>query len=265
MKHLFTLFIFLLFTCLSIAQDFEVAPVVLNFNANPGEIQQTTVTIRNHANIKQAYTFNLGDFEIDSTGRKNRMNAGESERSCANWITVSPSFIELNPNEEREVTVIMTVPKDGSSSKWGMIYVQAATEQDKNPIDKQLATGIKVVPRIVVLVNQSPTINNNYKGTISNLVETTTPSDTARTFNVQVENIGDKIIEAKVQLALANLETAQEQKFKSTMQRLYPGEKRIFTLSLPKNISGSGEHALAAILDYGHGTNLEGTQIIINL
>ncbi|MDG1915677.1 MAG: hypothetical protein P8I55_13940 [Crocinitomix sp.] len=265
MKHIFTLFTSLLLTGFLQAQDFEVAPVVLNFNANPGEIQQTVVTIRNHANIKQAYTFNLGDFEIDSTGRKMRMPAGESRRSCANWITVSPSFVELNPNEEREITVIMTVPKDGTSSKWGMIYVQAATEQDEDPIDKQLATGVKVVPRIVILVNQSPTTNSNYKGTISNLVETTTPADTARTFNVEIVNTGDKIIEAKVQLALANLETAQEQKFKSTMQRLYPGEKRIFTLSLPKNISGSGEHALAAILDYGHGTNLEGTQIIIEL
>ncbi|MFT5820424.1 MAG: hypothetical protein ACI8ZM_001666 [Crocinitomix sp.] len=265
MKHLFTLFIFLLLAGFSKAQDFEVAPVVLNFNANPGEIQQTIVTIRNHANIKQAYTFNLGDFEIDSVGRKKRMPAGESERSCANWITVSPSFVELNPNEELQVTVIMTVPKNGTSSKWGMIYVQAAAEQDENPIDKQLATGIKVVPRIVILVNQSPAINCNYKGTISNLVEITAASDTARTFKVEVENIGDKIIEAKVQLALANLETAQEQKFKSTMQRLYPGEKRFFTLSLPKNINGSGEHALAAILDYGHGTNLEGAQIIIHL
>lgn len=263
MRHFLAL-LFILSLGLTHAQDFEVAPVVLNFSANPGEIQQAKVTIRNHANIKQAYTFNFGDFEIDDQGKKKRMPAGTSPRSCANWITVSPSFIELNPNEEREVTVIMTVPKDGTSSRWGMIYVQATDEQSENPVDKQLSTGINIVPRIVILVNQSPTINKNYKAEIANLVETTSDKDSLRTFNVTVTNTGDKIVEANVGLVLANLETAAEQKFPTIMQRVYPGEKRTFTLTLPENL-GTGKHALAAILDYGHGTNLEGTQLLIDL
>lgn len=263
MKHLVLFFTFLSGSIL-FAQDFEVAPVVLNYNANPGEIQQATVTIRNHANVRQGFTFNMGDFEVGADGKKTRIPAGESDRSCANWVTINPSYVELNPNEERQVTVIMTVPDNGTSSKWGMIYVQAATEQDEDPMDKQLATGIKVVPRIVVLVNQSPTINENYQGVINNLVEVTTPEDSTRMFKVYVENTGDKIIEANVHLALANLQTAQETKFERTMQRVYPGERREFILSLPKG-AGTGEHALAAILDYGHGTNLEGTQIMIDL
>ncbi len=264
MKHLLFLISLSLSISFSIAQDFEVAPVVLNYNANPGEIQQATVTIRNHANIKQGFTFNMGDFEIEADGKKTRLPAGESDRSCSDWVTINPSYVELNPNEERQITVIMTVPESGTSSKWSMIYVQTATEQNEDPVDKQMATGIKVVPRIVILVNQSPTINSNYKATINNLVEVTTPEDTAKTFKVMVENTGDKIIEANVQLALANLETATEQKFEKTMQRIYPGEKREFILSLPNNL-GTGQHALAAILDYGHGTNLEGAQIIIDL
>jgi len=257
-------FIFLFGITFMNAQDFEVAPVVLNYSTNPGEIQQSTVTIRNHANIKQAFTFNLGDFEMDVDGRKKRMPAGSSNRSCANWITVNPSFIELNPNEERQITVIMTVPKGENASKWGMIYVQAASEQNENPIDKELATGIKITPRIVILVNQSPKTNDKFKATIGNLVEKTEESDSIRSFAITVENIGDKIIEARVQLALANLETAKEQKFPSKMERVYPGEKRTFTLELP-SVIGTGKHALAAILDYGHGTNLEGTQILIDL
>ena len=249
-----------------IAQDFEVSPVVLNFDANPGQIQQAKITIRNHANIKQAYTFNLGDFEIDNAGKKKRIPAGESARSCADWITISPTLVELNPNEEREVNVIMTVPEGKSSSKWSMIYVQASQEQNENPVDKELATGIKVVPRIVVLVNQSPKVNTNYSAKISNLVEISTEEDSVRTYKVSVENTGDKIIEANVQLALANLKTAVEQKFPKEMQRVYPGEKRTFELTLPSDQKFEpGQYALAAILDYGHGTNLEGTQILIEL
>lgn len=264
MKLIFCLLFILPLVSLN-AQDFEVSPVVLNFNANPGEIQQSKVTIRNHANIKQAYTFNLGDFEIDNSGKKKRIPAGESARSCADWITISPTFVELNPNEEREINVIMTVPEGKSASKWSMIYVQASQEQNENPVDKELATGIKVVPRIVVLVNQSPKINTNYSAKISNLVDISTKEDSLHTYKVTVENTGDKIIEANVQLALANLKTATEQKFSKEMQRVYPGEKRTFELSLPAIEFTAGQYALAAILDYGHGTNLEGTQILIEL
>ena len=246
------------------AQDFEVAPVVLNYNANPGEIQQSTVTIRNHANIKQAFTFIVGDFEVDENGQKKRMPAGTSSRSCADWITINPSLLELNPNEERQINVIITVPKDGFASKWAMIYAQAATEQKENPVDKELGTGIRLTPRIVILVTQSPKVNNNYKAGIKNLKEITTIKDSLRTFEMLVENNGDKIIEAKVNLAIGNMLTGKEEKFPGTMRKIYPGEKRKYLLTIPDSIA-PGEYALLALLNYGHGTNLEGDQIIISI
>lgn len=255
---------FILLTGMIVAQDFEVAPVIVNFDANPGEIQKAEVTIRNHANIRQSYTLTLGDFIIDENGEKKRIPAGQSDKSCANWTTITPSFIQLNPNEEKSVSVLMTVPKDGYSTRWCLLYVQTAEEQTENPVDKQLQTGIKVKPRIAVLINQSPKTNTNFKGKIYDLKDITTPEDSTYMYQVTVENTGDKILEAKVQLYLANLSTATEKKFPVKMQRVYPGEKRVFILPLPKD-AGTGKHALAAILDYGHGSKLEGTQIMIDL
>lgn len=258
------LFIFLFGINFINAQDFEVAPVVINFSANPIEIQQKSVTIRNHANIKQTFTFAVGDFEIDEDGKKRRMPAGTSSRSCSDWITVNPSLLNLNPNEERQVNVIMTVPKDGFSSKWAMIYVQVSKEQTANPVDKKLATGVKLTPRIVILVNQSPKINQKYQGIIKNLKEITLVNDSLRSFEMLVENIGDKIMEANVHLALGNLTTAVETKFPPIMKKIYPGEKRKFILTIPNNTE-KGEYALGALLNYGHGSNLEGDQIIIEI
>lgn len=264
MKNLFTtLFICLNFFLIN-AQDFEVAPVIMNFDANPGQIQKKVMTIRNHANIKQAFTFNFGDYEVNEEGKKIRQAAGTSKRSCASWITVTPNLLELNPNEERTVTVLMTVPKDGFATKWGMIYVQASSEQTGSEIDKQLATGIKVTPRIAVLISQSPKTNKNYKAKIYNLKEVTTKKDSLKTFHVVVENIGDKIIEGNVQLLLADMSTAIETKYKPKKNRVFPGEKRTFTLTLPNGIS-SGKYVLAAILNYGHGTALEGTQLLVEI
>ncbi|MCT4580955.1 MAG: hypothetical protein N4A35_06015 [Flavobacteriales bacterium] len=264
MKNLIILSLFLFNIHIIKAQDFEVAPVVMNFEANPGQIQKKQMTIRNHANIKQSFTFNFGDYEIDESGKKVRKAAGTSKRSCASWITVTPNLLELNPNEERTVTVLMTVPKDGYATKWGMIYVQASTEQSGNDVDKQLATGIRVTPRIAVLVSQSPKTNQNYKGKIYNLKEVTSQKDSVKTFHVVVENIGDKIFEGSVQLLLADMTTAQETKYKPKKNRVFPGEKRTFELTLPNNIT-PGKYVLAAILNYGHGKALEGTQLLVEI
>ncbi len=246
------------------AQDFEVAPVVINFDANPGEIQKSMITIRNHSNIKQTYTLTMGDFIVQPDGTKKRIAAGQSDRSCAQWLSLSPSFVELNPNEKKEITVLMTVPSDGFTTRWCYVYIQTSQEQTENPVDKQLATGIKITPRIAVLINQSPKSNKDYKGIIYDLKDVSEKSDSVYTYNVVVENTGDKVLEANVQLYLANLETAKEQKFAKKMERVYPGEKRTFTLTLPKNLE-KGSYALAAILDYGHSTSLEGAQIMIDL
>ena len=196
-------FLFILLSFGIFGQDFEVAPVVINFDANPGEIQKADVTIRNHSNIKESYTITLGDFIIDENGAKKRMPAGQSSKSCANWTTITPSFIQLNPNEEKTVSVIMTVPKDGNDTRWCLLYVQTTEEQTENPVDKQLQTGIKVKPRIAVLVNQSPKSNTNYSGKIYDLKDITTDEDSTNIYEVTVENTGDKILEAKVQLYLS--------------------------------------------------------------
>jgi len=80
------------------AQDFEVAPVKLNFAVEPGEIGSKTVTVRNHSNKSQAFVLTLGDVLRDSLGRNKKFPAGTTKRSCAEWITINPSFFELNPN-----------------------------------------------------------------------------------------------------------------------------------------------------------------------
>lgn len=92
-----------------VAQDFEVAPVRLNFAVEPGGIGTKTVTVRNHGNKKQAFILTMGDVMKDSLGQRKTLPAGTAKRSCANWITINPSLLELNPNEAGDVEVVMRV------------------------------------------------------------------------------------------------------------------------------------------------------------
>lgn len=257
--------LFLLFLNNSVfAQDFEVSPVLMSFNADPGEIQKQSLTITNHTGKPQKYVLKLGDYITDREGTKKNVALGTHKRSCADWITISPSIIELNPNQSTAVDIILTVPKDGFTTRWCMIGVQAIEEQSAAEADRSLSSGVMIVPRIVVLIKQSPRSNRNYKATISDLREVTQPGDSFRSFEAVITNIGDNIIDATISLDLADMQTAKEEKLATDKVTVYPETNRIVRLKVTKTIA-KGKYALAAILDYGHRQPLEGTQMLLEV
>ncbi len=246
------------------AQDFEVAPITLNFAVEPGEMESQIITVRNHGNKPESFVLALGDTKKNSRGKSIKVAPGTTARSCADWITLNPSFFELAPSEAKEIEVLMQVPPSGESSRWGVIYVKIAREQSALEVDKIVAAGITVSPRIVVNVYQSPASNAKYFAKISKLVEVSNPQDSLRVFNVEIENTGDKRIDCKLYLVASNLETASESKTSPVRITMLPEEIRVVELKLPANLS-PGPYSLAAILDYGHRTNLEAVQLQINI
>lgn len=251
------------FVC-GFSQDFEVAPVLVAFDANPGENQMQTLTLRNHSNEKQAFVLNLADFTVNEEGAKISSAAGSTDRSLMDWIAINPSLLELNPNEAASINLVMTVPRTGFSTRWGMIQVEVAKEQVAADADKQLAAGVLVVPRIVVLVKQSPRSNQNFEGNVSGLREVENPNSEFRSFEAVLTNTGDKILDARAFIALANLQTAEEKQFNPMSVSIYPEQKRKLTLTLPEHLE-PGQYALAFLLDYGHRSAIEGAQILLNV
>ncbi|MBI4930289.1 MAG: hypothetical protein HY841_05970 [Bacteroidetes bacterium] len=242
------------------AQDFEVAPVKMLYDCEPGQIQTKTLYIRNHANQKQQFNVVAVDLPADSLGKKKT----SENKSCKDWITLNPSFFDLNPNEQKEVKVVMQVPPGHSETRWCMVFVSATEEQTALSADKQMKGSVKVKPRIGVKVIQSPKSNINYKGAISNLKETTLPADTLRTFQANISNTGDKVIEGKIYLVFSNLETAKEIKEKPQRITVLPGATKKITLIMPPKIP-AGKYSLAAILDYGNNSALEAVQMNVEV
>jgi hypothetical protein len=160
--------------------------------------------------------------------------------------------------------VLITVPQNGFQSKWGIINIQPAKEQEAMSADKEMAAGVVVVPRIVVLVQQSPKSNTNYRGTIRDIHEVTGEEDEFRIFQATVENTGDKVLEAEVTLAVANIITASERRAEPVKITVYPDYSRIVRLSLRDRLL-PGRFAIAAMLDYGHRQPIEITQMLLDI
>lgn len=121
-----------------------------------------------------------------------------------------------------------------------------------------------IVPRIVVLVQQSPRSNQNYRGTVSGLREITDDNRPSRSFEAILTNTGEKVLDAKVFLALANLQTAEEKQFNPTSVTVYPEQQRRVVLNLPEE-PPPGQYAIALLMDYGHRAPIEGAQILLNI
>jgi hypothetical protein len=246
------------------AQGFEVSPVILHFDAESGSSQTKTLVISNYFSKRRAFTVSLSDFTRDSTGSKKYFDAGTFSKSCSDWVTISPSFVEINPNEVQEITVTMKVPPGENGTKWCMLRVSATKERTAFDADKGTSSGVIVTPTIGVHIYQSPKSNMNFSATISNLKEVTKQTDKERKLSVFVENTGEKNIEAKLFLLIADLEKATETKTKQTKFPLFPGGTRRVELSLPTDLA-PGNYSVAAILDYGHNTPLEGIQTEIEI
>ena len=60
-------------------QDFEVSPVIISFDANPGEIQEKYVHVKNYDNKVQSFSANLYDFSVEN-GKKVKNKLGSTSR-----------------------------------------------------------------------------------------------------------------------------------------------------------------------------------------
>jgi len=247
------------------SQDFEVAPVDIDFSVEPGESDFRIVYVTNHSNKKASFLLSMADFIMDERGEAQEAPAGTTDRSCANWLTISPSFFDLNPNERQEVMVSILVPKDDYSTRWARVFVRTTEEQTAFSADKNLVAGIIISPRITIRITQSPQSNKNYAGRIGGMKEfkkeDANPGD--RFFKTTVRNTGDKIARSRAFLIATNMETEEETTYPDFRFQLYPGSSREVELHLPAGLT-PGKYALSAILDLGHGT-LQGTQMIIDV
>jgi len=262
-SFLSTFLILILFLNEVNAQELEVSPGKLVFNVNPGSSQTQQVSIRNKASKEQSFIFNLGDWLTDEKGETKYFEPGTIPRSCADWITVSPSLITLQPNESAKINVTMLVPNDNPSTKWAVMFVESAVEQvGASAVDKGVKMGMTLSARIAIPIFQSPNSNTLYKATIEGLTETV--QDSARIYNTKVINLGDKILNCKVYFTFSNLMTGDEITSEPIEFSLLPESNKDIKYTLEQPLE-KGNYSVAAILDYGHSDELEGIQIDIDV
>lgn len=242
------------------AQNISVSTAQIKFNLEPGEVHSTTFEVKNTGTTQESINLSLGDWQLDADGNTNYFAPNTTENSCANWMTISPTFLELAPNESQKVKVQMLVPDDGISTRWAIIFVERALEQTSMAsADRDLRFGIETVTRLGIPVYQAPRKSGVYKGAVASLEEI----KAGLKYKANLKNIGDKVIDGKVHLTFSNVETGEE--IEAPIQKIIilPNSSRNYDFDIPKLKKGT--YLMAVIFEYHEDEQLVGKQLQIKI
>lgn len=248
------------------AQSFKVTPASIDFSLNAGESDNQTIIVENTSDKVESFVVSASDYDFDQDGKMKFLPLGSSKRSCSSYMTLTPSFITINPNESVKINVLMKVPQDSVKTRWGIVSIRSEKEYIGIAADKDVVrAGLIITPEIAVKVLQTPPNLTFSKMTIKDFKEGVRgKDDSTRVFQVKIANEGEVRTKAKVYLTASSLETLKETTTEPVEVSLLPGVNSEVKLSLPGDLK-PGTYSLAAILDYGAENDLEGIEMEIEV
>ena len=248
------------------SQSFKVTPASIDFSLNAGESDNQSITVENTSDKVESFVVSASDYDFSQDGKMKFLPLGSSKRSCSLYLTLTPSFITINPNESVKINVLMKVPQDSMKTRWGIVSIRSEKEYTGIAADKDVVkAGLIITPEIAVKILQTPPSLTFSKMTILDFKETDrAKTDSTRVFLVKIANEGEVSTKSKVYLTASNMETLKEITTEPVEVKVLPGVKSEVKLSLPYNLN-KGTYSLAAILDYGAENDLEGMEMEIEL
>lgn len=146
----------------------QISPVRLDLDLEPGTTSTGTFEVQNSG--LKAYDFVLGvdpysvtdeNYSIDSETRT-------AYTDIVDWITFSQNEGHVEPNQNQEITVTVTVPDDvPAGGQYAMIYAEMVRD------DELESTGVAVNHRVALLVFSEVEGNTRREGQV---LETKIPS-----------------------------------------------------------------------------------------
>jgi P pilus assembly chaperone PapD len=252
----------------AIGQNVSISPSRLYYKSGLGEYKTQEVSVTNSSTVKQAFTISFSDFEPSgSEGKSKFMKKGESEHSCSQWLTATPSFFELDPGQTQKIQVLIQVPAspEANKVKWAAMQVKLAKERkggesgDKNAI----GMGITETFQFIVHIFQSPPTVVNKSAELVSFKEITAPGDSIRTLALKVENNGESILDCASYLEYTQTQTGEEQRQKPFAFTLLPGASREVKFQMPTNLKG--KYSVLGVVDIGSRENVLAAELEVEM
>lgn len=206
----------------------SVSPPRLYYNLNPGETGSQKVLVSNISNDHvMSLSVTFGDWKYDDYGNNVMLPPDSLDFSCASWLSIGEgTYITLNPGENREIELSMTVPSESNQSpvNTAMVYVTQMNAVDGVDAD---GAAIKVNVRQGIKVYHNESSADNKKIEIVALSYNAENNGLLLGFN----STGSIWANGTVNTSLFNQSTGEEIALEESIFYTLPGDKR--TMFLP--------------------------------
>ncbi len=232
------------------AQDFEVAPVVLNFTATVENPQSINLYITNHDETPNTYKLSFSDEYFGQDGERKYVEAGSTENSCFKWISLDRQEVLVGP--EQTGTITLNMSPNGpvtSNTKWMSAFVSIKKEKNADIFNNNSTeAGIKLIPRIAIKILQNFSEKSDVKFEI--IDSTIFFNKTNNVLSLKFKNTTEGEVKQFKYFYSSYSETTNKE-FQSvpTTTTLYPNQIK----NISHNLSslGTGSHECLFLIDPG--------------
>lgn len=259
-----------LFTAFAVNAQQEVGvaikPTVFNFNADRGQTVVQNVSVINSQAVPVQLKFYLGDWQRDSLGDHQYFEAGKLKNSCANWVKLSRTFMEVAPNSTASFDMTITIPDSAdavAAMRWAMLFVEYVQETTApKATGNQVATNMVRKQRIGLHIYETPPA---VSGRDFKMLAFQTIEKPKNTYRMTCQNTGNLQLHCKPYLELTALsEEGKTIHIDAKEFPMFPGQKRIIDITVPET-TPKGKYNVIAAIDAGEDIPLEAAQAEIQI
>lgn len=239
----------------------STSPTRLNYKISPGGTQRGLITVTNNSELRQEFKVDFGDFDATRSGKSKFLEKGVLPRSCANWLSASPTLFTLDPGENQQIEVTMDVPQDSAAvmARWAVAYIRLAGErQGEQKSDDGLIVNLNQSYRFGVYIFQTPPSATYAKGELIGFEQQDDH------LLLQLRNIGETFLKCNSYAEFTNLQTGETQRIDSRQFTVLPASNRDVAFAIPRSIP-PGKYSVLGVLDYGNRDQVEAAEIEITI
>lgn len=225
------------------SQTLEVSPASQEISGDPGKTVTFKASVRNRSNTTLPVSVHIEDFTASGDEGQVALVEGGTY-SVTQWTNVTPNKFTLTPNEIKDVTATVTIPKGSAGGRYGSFVFAVA------PPETGAGTSAKVSQEIasLFLLNISGPVKQSL-----DLIQFGAPSFSEYgpiDFSMKFKNTGN--IHVKT-VGLVNVRDMFNQKTADLVVKpvnIFPGAERVIKAHLDKKFL-FGKYTATMIMYYG--------------
>lgn len=231
----------------------SVDQTVFSFTANPGEQKTFTVNVKNISKEAEQISLQFQDFTVGDNNAIKTLTEKNELNGMREWISVGEKNIMLNPGEDRNIDLSVTVPNDATvGSHYALASIGALPQITGQNFQSTIVSG---QVGIYILVNVGGKISG--KGDLKNF-EVPILTDKQTVMKTEFENTGNIHYIPHGEIRIENLITRQVQNVEIEKHFVFPGEKYLFELTWDKASLFGAYYAQAFFVDGDSSIHVSG-------